>query len=105
MALIAFADAKQHLRIPSDETDHDGDIALKLAQAEALVLDRCNSTAYWRAITATWTDVTVPPAVTAAICLVLAHLYENRGDNMEMDADFWAAIDRVINLHKDPVIA
>jgi len=103
MPLVTLADAKQHLRI--EDTDHDGDIALKLAQAEAMILDRCNSTAHWRAITATWTDVTVPSAITAAIALVLTHLYENRGDNMEMDADFWAAVDRVIGLHKDPVIA
>ena len=103
MALVSLTIAKQHLRIM--DTDHDADIVVKLAQAEGAVLDRCNSTAYWRAITATWTDVTAPPAVTAAICLVLTHLYENRGDEMKMDADFWAAIERVIGLHKDPVIA
>lgn len=103
MALISLLQAKDHLRITDD--DHNADIALKLSVAEQMILDRCNTTAHWRAITPTWTSATVPGGVRNAIFLVLTHLYENRGDDMTVDADFWAAVDRVISLHRDPVIA
>jgi hypothetical protein len=105
--LVTLIQAKEHLGIPSDDladTDRDADIQLKLDQAEGYVLDRCGSTAWWRAITTTWTAVTVPPAVTAAILFVVGHLREHRGDDPPDDA-FWAVVDRLIGLHKDPVLA
>jgi hypothetical protein len=103
MALVSLVQAKEHLNITTDDRDHD--IHLKMEQASAIVLDRCNSTAWRRVITATWTEVTVPLAVQAAILLVLTHLNENRGDNMVTDAHLWQAVDALISLHKDPVIA
>lgn len=103
MALVSLLQAKMHLHIEDD--DHNTDVSMKLAQAEQQILDRCNTTAYWRTITPTWTAATVPGAVQSAILVVLTHLYENRGDDMKTDADVWAAIDRLIGLHKDPVIA
>lgn len=103
MAFVTLLQAKDHLRIYDD--DHNADVSLKLSAAEGMVLDRCNTTAYWRDITPTWTSATVPAGVRHAIFLVLTHLYENRGDDMKVDADFWAAVDRVISLYRDPVIA
>lgn len=100
---VTLSQGKAHLRITHD--DDDSDIALKVDQAEAAVLDRINSTAHWRAISVTWTDVTIPPAVQAAMLIVLTHLSENRGDDMAADALLWAAVDALIWLHKDPVLA
>ena len=102
-ALISLEQAKDHLRIVS--TDSDDDIELKVEQASALILERCNSTAWWRAITPTWTQETVPPSVQAAILIVLSHLHENRGDDMKTDEALWMAVDRLIPMNKDPVIA
>jgi hypothetical protein len=70
-----------------------------------LILERCNSTAWWRAITPTWTQETVPLSVQAAILVVLTHLHENRGDDMKADAELWMAVDRLIPMNRDPVIA
>ena len=102
-ALVSLEQAKAHLRVTS--TDSDNDIQLKIEQASTLILERCGSTAYWRAITATWTDSTVPQSVQAAVFLMVAHLYEHRGDDMNIDAALWMAIDRLIPMNRDPVIA
>jgi hypothetical protein len=102
-ALVSLEQAKAHLRVSS--TDSDDDIQLKIEQASTLILERCGSTAYWRAITATWTDATVPQSVQAAILLMVGHLHENRGDDMKADEALWMAIDRLIPMNKDPVIA
>ena len=105
--LVTLAQAKAHLGIATDDvadTDRDADIQLKLDQAEAYVRDRCNSTAWWRAITTTWTDGTVPLAVTAAILFLLSHLREQRGDD-PLDETVYSEIDRLIGQHKDPVLA
>lgn len=98
MALLTLAQAKDHLHIAQDHTSSNTDILLKLDQANAIVLERCNSTAWWRDITVTWDATTVPLAVQAAILVVLADLYERRPID-------WAAVDLLIPLNKDPVIA
>jgi len=105
-ALITLATAKGHLRIDTPEGD-PGDVALqvKVDQASARVLDRCNATAWWRAITPSWTTETVPAGVQAAMLVLLTHLFEHRGDDMAPDADVWTAVDRLIGPHRDPVLA
>ena len=103
MALVTLVQAKAHLRITT--SDADADITLKLAQAEAIVLQRCSSTLYWRDIVAAWTAADVPLAVQAAILLTLSGLHEHRGDNMETDFKLWEAVDRLLQLNKDPVLA
>jgi hypothetical protein len=102
-ALVSMTDAKDHLRVTT--TDSDGDIYTKVLQASELVLGRCNSTAWWRAITPSWTEATVPADVQAAVLLVLTHLHEHRGDDMSADHALWAAVDRLIAMKRDPVIA
>jgi len=101
--LVTMAQAKLQLRIPTDESD--ADISMKLDQAEAIVINKCNSTAWWRAVTPTWTAATVPRGVHAAILIVLTHLYEHRGDDMGMDEKLWEAVDRLIVAFRDPVIS
>lgn len=107
--LVTFAEAKYQLGIPlTDVADADREalIQLKLDDAEGLIVQRCSATAYWAAITPTWTPATVPAGVRQAILVLLAHLYEHRGDDdMTIDAALWAAIDHLIGLNKDPVIA
>jgi hypothetical protein len=102
-ALVSLEQAKAHLRV--DDNSSDNDIEMKVEQASALILERCNSTAYWRAITTTWTQDTVPLSVQAAILVLLSHLHENRGDDMKADDVAWTAIERLIPMNKDPVIA
>jgi hypothetical protein len=103
MALITLERAKRNLN--ETGSDHDGDIYAKLEEAQALVIGRCNSTAHWREITATWTEDTIPLEIQSAILIMLTHLYQHRGDDMRLDAEAWAAVERQIGQYKDPVIA
>ncbi len=112
MALISLDQAKHHLKMSSNPDPRDiEDLLLKMAQAESIVLDLVNTTDYWRDISPTWTDATVPGAVQTAILLVLAHLERNRGDEFGTsrdssdDKEFWDAIGRMLGRHRDPVIA
>jgi len=103
---VTLAQAKSHLRIDTPALDPgDVEIQLKLDQAEALIVGRCNSTAWWRAVSVAWTASTVPLGVQAAILILLSHLYEHRGDDMAPDEFVWAAVDRLIALTRDPVLA
>ena len=89
MSLVTLAQAKAHLRIdtldlaPPDALD--ADLALKLLQAEAIILDYLKipetSPPYW----ADETDV--PPLVQAAILFQLGELYRFRGDDTSQFAD------------------
>ena len=82
--LVTLTEAKAHLRITTPDGDPgDADVQAKLDAAEATILDYCNTAAYWRGITATWTPETVPRYVHAAILLQLGELDRFRGDDLE----------------------
>lgn len=100
MALISLEQAKAHLRVVS--SDEDDDIARKVEQASAVVLDYLKSQAV-----AGWSDgtVTVPGHVEAATMVMLTHLYENRGDDMAADEDAWKAVERLLMRSRDPALA
>jgi hypothetical protein len=102
-ALLSLEEAKDHLYVV--DSVYDNEIERKVEEASETIVDRCNSTAWWRAITPTWTVDTVPGSVKSAIKLLLGHLWKHRGDNMAPDKDLWDAVDRMIALKKDPVIA
>lgn len=74
MTVVTLDEAKAHLRV--DGTDDDADIALKLAAAEDDVARYLDRPLPWT--DADGTPVAVPPAVKAAILLVLGDLYANR---------------------------
>lgn len=105
MALVSLVNAKAHLREPMDSHDRDLDIQQKAEQASELVLGRCNSTAWWRAVTTGWTAENVPTDVQAAVLVLLTHLWEHRGDNMDPDETVWKAVNNLIAMKRDPVIA
>ena len=50
--LVTLAQAKGHLRLTwADGDPRDADLQLKLDSAEAIILDACNATVYWRDVT------------------------------------------------------
>ena len=98
MALVSLVQAKQHLRITS--YDSDNDVMLKVIQASDIVIDYLKSQA-----DPAWTEDTVPGPVQAAVLLVLAHLHENRGDDMANDERLWEAVGRLLMRFRDPALA
>lgn len=113
--LVTTAQAHAHLRLPfalntSPVDPRQADLELKVTQAEATILDYCNTTEYWRAITPTWlltaSPAGTPPAfVTAAVCLLLTHLWDHRGDDMTLDDKLWEAVRRLLERSRDPVLS
>jgi hypothetical protein len=82
MSLVTITQAKQHMRlgIPTTPTpdSEDADVLLKMASAEAMVLDYIGE---YNVSPQRWTDETdCDPIVQAAILMVFAELYAFRGD-------------------------
>lgn len=106
--LVTLAEAKDHLRLT--DTAQDADVQAKLTAAEGIILDFCNTTAYWRDVTATWDSATVPRQVRAAILLELGELWRFRGDDVEAperwdDHDLSPAILGLLRRTHDPALA
>lgn len=97
-ALVSLHRAKEHLRVTT--TDSDADIHLKVEQASAIVLEYLKSRA-----DAGWDDTTAPGPVQAATLLVIGHLYEHRGDDMDRDGALWQAVERLLMRSRDPALA
>jgi hypothetical protein len=99
--LVTMAQAKAHLRITTPDGDpSDPDIQLKLDQAEAVIRNYLKTRD-----DPEWTAATVPAPIVAGILLMLARLYEQRGDHEENDVDLWGAIDRLLIRYRDPALA
>jgi hypothetical protein len=100
--LVTLDAAKQHLRI----TDplHDADVTEKLTSASGAIRDYLGSSD-----DPTWTPATVPPWISAAVLLLLAHLYEHRGDEFGPSADnddrVWNAIANLCRRSRTPALA
>lgn len=108
MALVTLAQAKRHLRIETETTDplspEDEDLTLKVAQAEAVVLD------YLGGAGDAWTAETVPLEVQAALFYQLGELWRFRGD----DAEYYDAhhelgglsrfVMNLLRRHRDPTL-
>jgi hypothetical protein len=94
--LWTVAQAKVHLRITG--TDHDADVAQKLATAQEAILS-------YLAVAANpeWTAATAPAAVTHAIHLLTAYYYEDRGDGELPDP--WPKIYALLAAYRDPTVA
>jgi hypothetical protein len=96
--LVTLAQAKTHLRIT--DADHDVDIQAKVDQADGIIRN------YLKAQNvAAWDETTAPKAVQAAALLMVGHLFEHRGDDMEPDETLWKAIERLLIRYRDPALA
>jgi hypothetical protein len=79
--LVTMAQARDHLRNYYDAEEND--IAIKITQASAIVLD------YIKAPVPTQWDVVadnVPPVIQAAVLLTVGWLYEDRSGGLNPDA-------------------
>ena len=109
---LTLADAKTHLRITTPDDDPgDLDLQTKLDHAEAIILDYCGSTAWWRDVITTWTAATVPHVVKAAILLELGELYRYRGDDYALEEsprtdgeDLNPRVRDLLRRSRDPVV-
>lgn len=90
--LVSIEAAKVHLKIDSD--DDDADVADKLLQAEAVIID------YIKRPDHGWTDQTVPGVVSAAILLMLGQLYKDREN-----ATITQSIKNLLMRSRDPALA
>jgi hypothetical protein len=97
MALVTLVQAKEHLRITSDDADND--IMLKLTQAEAIILEYLDTRA-----DAAWVPATTPGSVSASILLALTDLHEHRGDE-PLSEETWIAITRLLARKRNAAIA
>jgi len=96
--LVDLSHAKRHLEITVDAEDTL--IVAKVLEASDIVTDYLAELA-----DDTWTSDTVPARVRSAVLLMLTHLWEHRGDDMEPDEKVWQAIGRVLARTRAPVIA
>lgn len=101
VSLVSLADAKRHLYVDFD--DHDFDIDLKIESATEIVID------YIKRPDHGWTEEDVPPLIRAAILLVLADLYEHRGDEEPQpgpaDGYLDKTVTRILHRYRDPALA
>lgn len=99
--LVTLAVAKQHLRIT--DVDHDADVQQKLTAASATIRDYLKDRN-----DPTWTASTAPPWIVSSVLLLLAHLYEHRGDefggSQDNDDRVWSAIANLCARSRAPTI-
>jgi len=102
MSLVTLDEAKSHLRVM--HSDEDATITLYMNAATEIVID------YIKKPDHEWTDAEAPFLIKAAILLVLAGLYENRGDDEKPDysqADGYLAkpVTAILHRYRDPAYA
>lgn len=102
MALVTLVEAKSHLRVMHD--DEDNDITLRMEAATEIVVD------YIKQPDNEWTDADAPFLIKAAILLVLADLYENRGDGEspeygQADGYLTKPVTAILHRYRDPALA
>lgn len=93
--LWTLAQAKTHLRIT--DTANDADVQQKLDTAQEAILSYLNVGA-----DPTWTAATAPAAVTHAIHMLTAYLYEDRGDGTQPNP--WPKIYDLLGAYRDPTV-
>jgi len=100
--LVTLERAKQHLNVT--DTAHDAIVADTLTTASATIRDYLKGQN-----DPTWTPDTVPPWISGAVLLLLAHLYEHRGDefgsSQDNDDRVWSAIGNLLRRSRDPALA
>lgn len=112
--LITLERAKRHLRL-GDALDQDLELTQTIAQAEAIVLDyvaqrRTDDTSpLWASEVAGWNELTVPPAIAAAILIQAAELWRFRGDDEAGPARqhgyLSPMVTAILHRYRDPALA
>lgn len=92
VALVTLQEAKNHLRILSE--DEDNDIQLKVDAASDILLD------YIKRPDAPWTESDAPPLVKAATLLMVKTLFEDAEADPINDS-----IIRILFRYRDPALA
>ncbi len=101
MALVTYAQAKAHLRLPGD--DEQADVELKLAQAQGIVLAHLKVNEDDSGFPASENEAAV---VQAAILKVLGHLWRARGDeDKPIVGPLTDDVIRMLSMHRDPALA
>jgi Phage gp6-like head-tail connector protein len=101
MPLVTLDQAKQHLRVELERLDLDADIAEKLKQAEAGVIDYLKKdAAALGALPAEKQDI-----IRAAILLWLGALFENREGDADAPAPLSNAVRDLLRRLRDPALA
>lgn len=108
--LISLDAVKRQLRLTDSEISERGEEWQSLMdQATAIVLARCNTTAYWRTQTAAWVDEDSTPAVVkTAILKQVAYLNQYRGDEAKTtqeDDGLAPGVASLLRHYSDPVVA
>lgn len=103
MALLTLEEARDQLNTPHETSDMH--INRLIEQASDVVLnyvgdDPVTDTAR------TWTDVTVPGTVKAAVLLVLGKLWAHRGDEPSEPEGFLSPdVIRLLDRYKEPIVS
>lgn len=106
--LVSLVTAKRHLRVI--DVAHDPDVQQKTTAASQTIRDylKDRNDPTWAPGDDT-NPGTVPPWVEASVLLLLAHLYEHRGDefgaSQDNDDRVWAAIANLCRRSRDPALA
>lgn len=108
--LVGLQAVQRQLRWTDSELSAKRDELQSLTdRATEIVLALCNSTAYWRDITATWVDEdTTPSTVQTAILKQVAYLNQFRGDDVKAsteDDGLAPGVRALLRFTSDPVIA
>jgi hypothetical protein len=98
MALVTLTQARKQCDITDDA--HNELLQSKIEQASDIILDYLKAQANGE-----WTPQTAPGRVQAATLLMVAHLFEHRGDLMQPDEALWDAIGRILARSRDPALA
>jgi lysophospholipid acyltransferase (LPLAT)-like uncharacterized protein len=104
MALISLPMAKAHLRITT--TTQDADVQQKVDAASAVLVDYLKT-----AEAKTWDDTTAPLPVQMATLVLVAYLWQHRGDDpadrddLDVDKGVWAEIDPILIRFRTPALA
>lgn len=108
--LITLEQARKSLRLTG--TQDDDDLRLKLAQAQAIVVDyvrQRHDEDEWTTEIDAWTEEDVPAQVQAAILLQCAELFRFRGDDTDAPArepgQLSSAVRACLDRLRDPAFA
>jgi hypothetical protein len=103
MALLTMEEARDQLNAPHETSDMH--INRLVEQASDVVLNYCGPDPVTEAAR-TWTDVTVPGTVKAAVLLVLTKLWTHRGDEpSEPDGFLSPDVVRLLERYKEPIVS